>query len=190
MNEAEIVCLNRARTILSRVAGLYPDLLVVRMLNNALLFASAKLDVPLEYELDVAGGCRCYGMEAAFDQLEEAAEFVRDERTGVMRPTDTLTDPGEELAVVAAVGFPYMLEAMGKRPEIPGDDELVRMFNELVAMLLTVRSRREEKREDAAVEDDKAAIMDEYDIYHSGPRVERAAEMCERMLAALRHWRV
>lgn len=187
MNDEELLDLNRARTILSRVSGIYPDLLVVRVLNNAMLFASAKLGVPLEFEVDVAGGCRCYGLENAFEHLEKTGEFVRDEHTGLMRPTESLTDPGEELAAVAAQGFPYMLEAMGRRPEIPGDDETIRMFNELMAMLLTLRRKRVDG---AAVDDDQAAIMEEYDVYHSGPRLERAAEMCGRLLAALRHWRV
>ena len=57
-------------------------------------------------------------------------------------------------------------------------------------MLLTVRQKRDKAADGKAVEDDKAAIMEEYGVYHSGPRLDRAAEMCDRVLAALRHWRV
>lgn len=191
MNDETRINLDRARTILSRVAPKYPDLLVVRMLNNALLFGSAKFGTPLEFDVDTAGGCRCYGLEEAFETLEEAGEFTRDERTGVMVVASTLTDPCDEFAAGAADGFGHMITAMGKHPEIPGDDEDIRLFNEVLAMMLALRQDNEEtcrNGECFGIE----AIMELYKEYHitSPSRVERASELCQRVLTTLDNWKI
>lgn len=191
MNDETLLNLDRARTLLSRVAPKYPDLLVVRMLNNALLFSSAKFGTPLEFEVDAAGGCRCYGMEDAFESLEEAGEFTRDERTGVIVVADTLIDPDEAFAAAAADGFPHMIKAMGKHPEIPGDDEEIRLFNEVLAMMLSLRQEQEEAcrhGECFGVE----PIMELYKEYHvtSPSRTARAAVLCQRVLSTLEDWKV